>query len=67
MTQASQLFGQQVYEKGSFTLEALRTSIGAANFETLMRQYQLTYGGGQITGRRTAAFETSPRASRVAT
>ena len=57
MTQASQLFGQQVYEKGSFTLEALRTSIGAANFETLMRQYQLTYGGGQITGRRTAAFE----------
>ena len=31
--------------------------IGAANFETLMRQYQLTYGGGQITGRRTAAFE----------
>ena len=38
-------------------LEALRTSIGAANFETLMRQYQLTYGGGQITGRRTAAFQ----------
>ena len=57
MTQASQLFGSQVYQRGSMTLEALRTSIGAANFETLMRQYQLTYGGGQITGRRTAAFE----------
>ena len=35
MTVASQLFGSQVYEKGSFALEALRTSIGAANFETL--------------------------------
>ena len=57
MTQASQLFGSQVYNKGAMTLEALRTSIGAANFETLMRQYQLMYGGGQITGRRTAAFE----------
>ena len=57
MTQASQLFGAQVYEKGSLTLEALRTSIGAATFETLMRQYQTTYGGGQIAGRRTAAFQ----------
>jgi hypothetical protein len=57
MTQASQLFGSQVYEKGSLALEALRTSIGAANFETLMRQYQQTYGGGQITGRRTLAFQ----------
>ena len=57
MTQASQLFGSQVYQRGSMTLEALRTSIGAGNFETLMRQYQLTYGSGQITGRRTAAFE----------
>ncbi|KQW49401.1 hypothetical protein ASC77_12080 [Nocardioides sp. Root1257] len=57
MTDAGDLFGQQVYEKGSFTLEALRTAIGAADFETLMRQYQQTYGGGQISGRRTAAFE----------
>ena len=57
MTQASQLFGSQVYEKGSMTLEALRTLIGAADFETLMRSYQTTYGGGQIAGRRTAAFE----------
>ena len=57
MTQASQLFGSQVYNRGSWTLEALRTSIGAASFETLMRQYQATYGGGQIAGRRTAAFQ----------
>ena len=57
MTQASQLFGAQVYNKGAMSLEALRTSIGAADFEILMRQYQLTYGGGQITGRRTAAFQ----------
>src|SRR4029079_4242287 len=57
MTQAPQLFGAQVYEKGAFTLEALRPSIGAAAFEALMRSYQTTYGGGQIAGRRTAAFQ----------
>ncbi|GAA4696173.1 M1 family aminopeptidase [Nocardioides conyzicola] len=57
MTNGNQLFGQQVYAKGAMSLEALRTAIGAADFETLMRQYQLTYGGGQISGRRTAAFE----------
>jgi hypothetical protein len=57
MTLAGQLFGEQVYERGSIALEALRTSIGTADFETVMRQYQLTYGGGQIDGRRTAAFE----------
>ncbi len=57
MTVVSQLFGSQVYQRGAMSLEALRTAIGAADFETLMRQYQLTYGGGQITGRRTAAFQ----------
>ena len=57
MTTASQLFGSQVYAKGAMSLEALRTAIGAANFETLMRNYQTTYGGGQITGRRTLAFQ----------
>ncbi|TCI99685.1 M1 family aminopeptidase [Aeromicrobium sp. IC_218] len=57
MTAAGQLFGEQVYERGSISLEALRTSIGAADFDTLMRQYQATYGGGQISGRRTAAFQ----------
>jgi hypothetical protein len=57
MTNGNQLFGSQVYARGAMTLEALRTAIGAADFETLMRQYQLTYGGGQITGRRTAAFQ----------
>ena len=57
MTLGSQLFGSQVYQRGAMALEALRTSIGAANYEKLMKQYQQTYGGGQITGRRTAAFE----------
>jgi len=57
MTAGNQLFGEHVYAKGAMALEALRTGIGAANFETLMREYQLTYGGGEITGRRTAAFK----------
>ena len=71
MTVVSQLFGQQVYARGAMALEALRTAIGAANFETLMRQYQLTYGGGQITGRRTAGVpghgreHLGPRPDRV--
>ncbi len=57
MTMASQLFGAPTYNKGGMAMEALRTSIGAADFETLMRQYQSTYGNGQIDGRRTAAFQ----------
>ncbi len=57
MTNGNQLFGSQVYQRGAMSLGALRTAIGAADFETLMRQYQATYGGGQITGRRTAAFQ----------
>ncbi len=61
MTQASQLFGSQSYERGSMALEALRTSIGAATFETLMRNYQLTYSGGQITGRRVVGLQGDGR------
>ena len=57
MTTASQLFGAPTYNKGGMALEALRTSIGAADYETLMRQYQIQYAGGQIPGRRTAAFQ----------
>ncbi|WP_134742119.1 M1 family aminopeptidase [Nocardioides sp. 503] len=57
LTEAGELFGDQSYERGSLALEALRTSIGAADFETLMREYQVTYGGTQIPGRRIAAFE----------
>ena len=57
MTRAQDLFGSQVYERGSMALEALRTGIGASTFETLMRNYQVMYGGGQITGRRIAAFQ----------
>jgi uncharacterized repeat protein (TIGR01451 family) len=57
MTTASQLFGAPTYNKGGMALEALRTSIGAADYETLMRQYQLQYGGRQTTERRTTAFE----------
>ena len=67
MTQASQLFGSQVYTAGAMTLEALRTAIGAANFETLMRQYQLTYGGGRSPADARRRSRTSPRASRVVT
>ena len=56
MTLASQLFGSQVYNRGSWTLEALRTAIGAPDYAKLMRLYQTTYSDGQITGSRTAAF-----------
>ena len=45
MTKASQLFGSQTYTRGVITLEALRTSIGAAPFAELMKQYQLRYAG----------------------
>jgi hypothetical protein len=53
MTKADQLFGAQVYTRGAMTLEALRTSIGAADFATLMRTWQDRYSG---TSRRTADF-----------
>lgn len=53
MTQASQLFGSQVYSRGSWTLEALRTAIGAADFAELMTQWQERYHG---TSRRTTDF-----------
>ncbi|HCB03592.1 MAG TPA: hypothetical protein DEQ43_04970 [Nocardioides bacterium] len=57
LTSAEDMFGGAVYNKGAMSLEALRTSIGAVDFETLMRDYQATYAGGQISGRRTAAFQ----------
>ena len=45
MTQASQLFGSPTYTRGVMTLEALRTSIGAANFAKLMHDWQVNYSG----------------------
>jgi hypothetical protein len=53
MTRASQLFGAQVYDRGAMALEALRTSIGAAPFAELMKQWQSRYAG---TSRRTSDF-----------
>ncbi len=53
MTQASQLFGSQVYTRGSWTLEALRTAIGSADFNTVMYEWQHRYGG---TSKRTSDF-----------
>jgi hypothetical protein len=53
MTEASQLFGSQVYTRGAMTLEALRTAIGAADFTRLIKEWQLRYTG---TSRRTTDF-----------
>lgn len=53
MTTASQLFGDQTYNRGVMTLEALRTSIGADNFAKLMYQWQVNNAG---TSKRTADF-----------
>ena len=53
MSEASDLFGGQVYDRGSMTLEALRTSIGSAHFAELMKQWQARFGG---TSKRTADF-----------
>jgi hypothetical protein len=53
MTRASQLFGSQVYTRGAMALEALRTSIGAAPFAELMKQWQSRHAG---TSRRTSDF-----------
>jgi hypothetical protein len=53
MAEASQLFGAQVYDRGAMTLEALRTSIGAADFAKLMDEWQERYAG---TSKRTADF-----------
>jgi hypothetical protein len=53
MARASQLFGSQVYTRGAMTLEALRTSIGAAPFAELMKQWQSRHAG---TSKRTSDF-----------
>jgi hypothetical protein len=53
MARASQLFGSQVYSRGAMTLEALRTSIGAADFAEVMEQWQEQYAG---TSKRTTDF-----------
>ncbi len=53
MTQASQLFGWHVYNRGSMTLEALRGSIGDKAFRQVMRQWQDRY---TQTSRRTTEF-----------
>jgi len=53
MTQASQLFGSQVYTRGSWTLEALKTAIGTTAYDEVMKQWQLRNAG---TSKRTADF-----------
>jgi hypothetical protein len=53
MSEASQLFDAQVYDRGAMTLEALRTSIGAADFAEVMEQWQERYAG---TSKRTTDF-----------
>ncbi len=53
MTQASQLFGWHVYNRGAMTLEALRGSIGDAQFRTVMREWMIRYSG---SSRRTTDF-----------
>jgi hypothetical protein len=53
MSEASELFGGQVYDRGAMALEALRTSIGAKPFAELMRQWQARHGG---TSQRTSDF-----------
>lgn len=45
MTQADQLFLSQVYTRGSWALEALRTAIGPVNFAKLMLEDQSRNGG----------------------
>lgn len=49
MTQASQLFGTQVYTRGAMTLEALRTAIGADKFTQLMAEWNARYAGSSRT------------------
>ena len=53
MTQASQLFGNPTYTRGSMTLAALRTAIGDVAYEEVMEQWQLRYAG---ESHRTADF-----------
>lgn len=53
MTKASTLFDSQVYTRGSWALEALRTAIGSADYEKLMKENQLRNHG---TSRTTAQF-----------
>ena len=53
MTQASQLFGNPTYTRGSMTLDALRTVIGDVAYEKVMEQWQLRYTG---ESHRTADF-----------
>jgi hypothetical protein len=53
MSEASELFGAQVYDRGAMALEALRTSIGTGPFAELMAQWQSRHGG---TSKRTSDF-----------
>lgn len=53
MTQASQLYGSQVYARGAWTLEALKTAIGTAAFNELIREWIVRYNG---TSRTSADF-----------
>ncbi|MFB9312341.1 M1 family aminopeptidase [Nocardioides plantarum] len=48
-TDASDLFGSQVYARGAIALEALRTALGNAVFTDVMRTWLETYGGGSAT------------------
>jgi Peptidase family M1 domain len=53
MTKASTLFDSQVYTRGSWALEALRTAIGTADYEKVMQENQLRNKG---TSRTTEQF-----------
>lgn len=53
MTQASQLYGSQVYARGAWTLEALKTAIGTEAFNELGREWITRYNG---TSRSSADF-----------
>lgn len=48
-TNAGALFGSQVYTRGAIALEALRSSLGDAVFQDVMRTWIETYGGGSAT------------------
>ena len=53
MDDPADLFGWQVYNRGAMTLEALRTTIGPADFAAVMREWNDRYAG---TSRTTADF-----------
>jgi hypothetical protein len=46
ITDPSDLFGWQSYDRGAMTYEALRTLIGDSEFRTLIKQWQLLNHGG---------------------